>query len=121
MEKSQKIIIILSIPIIIVTTVVVGLLAPFAFEEQCKQKVSEIINNLYALEGNKENLLTSYEKGTISNRSQAELQKLDLVLRNCPDLKSIYTKESEYDISFYQDKFPSSSFVFARSTEKILN
>ena len=47
MEKSQKIIIVLSIPIIIVTTVVVGLFAPFAFEEQCKQKASEILNNLF--------------------------------------------------------------------------
>ena len=100
MEKSQKIIIVLSIPIIIVTAVVVGLIAPFAFEEQCKQKASEIINNLFALEGNKENFLASYEKGTISNRSQGELQKLDMVLSNCPELKSISTKESEYDISF---------------------
>ena len=100
MEKSQKIIIVLSIPIIIVTAVVVGLIAPFAFEEQCKQKASEIMNNLFALEGNKENFLASYEKGTISNRSQAELQKLDMVLSNCPELKSISTKESDYDISF---------------------
>ncbi len=100
MEKSQKIIIVLSIPIIIITAVVVGLIAPFAFEEQCKQKASEIKNNLFALEGNKENFLASYEKGTISNRSQAELQKLDMVLSNCPELKSISTKESEYDISF---------------------
>ena len=100
MEKSQKIIIVLSIPIIIITAVVVGLIAPFAFEEQCKQKASEIKNNLFALEGNEENFLASYEKGTISNRSQAELQKLDMVLSNCPELKSISTKESEYDISF---------------------
>jgi|SRR5688572_4909483 hypothetical protein len=100
MEKSQKVIMVLSIPIIIVTTVVVGLFAPFAFEEQCKQKASEIINNLFALEGNKENFLASYESGTISNRSQGELQKLDMVLSNCPELKSINTKESEYNISF---------------------
>jgi len=100
MEKSQKIIIVLSIPIIIITAVVVGLIAPFAFEEQCKQKASEIKNNLFALEGNKENFLASYEKGTISNRSQSELQKLDMVISNCPELKSISTKESEYDISF---------------------
>ena len=100
MEKSQKIIIVLSIPIIIVTAVVVGLIAPFAFEEQCKQKVSEIMNNLFALEGNKENFLASYEKGTISNPSQLELQKLDMVFSNCPDLKSISTNESEYNISF---------------------
>jgi hypothetical protein len=100
MEKSQKVIMVLSIPIIIVTTVVVGLFAPFAFEEQCKQKASEIINNLFAQEGNKENFLASYENATISNRSQAELQKLDMVLSNCPELKSINTKESEYNISF---------------------
>jgi hypothetical protein len=100
MEKSQKVIMVLSISIIIVATVVVGLFAPFAFEEQCKQKASEIINNLFALEGNKENFLASYENGTISNRSQAELQKLDMVLSNCPELKSINTKESEYNISF---------------------
>lgn len=100
MEKSQKIIIVLSIPIIIITTVVVVLFAPLAFEEQCKQKASEIVNNLFALEGNKENFLASYEKGTISNQSQWELQKLDMVLSNCPELKSISTKESEYDISF---------------------
>ena len=100
MEKSQKIIIVLSIPIIIITAVVVGLIAPFAFEEQCKQKASEIKNNLFALEGNEENFLASYEKGTISNRSQSELQKLDMVISNCPELKSISTKESEYDISF---------------------
>ena len=83
MEKNQKIIIVLSISIIIVTTVVVGLFAPFAFEEQCKQ-----------------NFLASYEKGTISNRSHVELQKLDMVLSNCPELKSTSTKESDYDISF---------------------
>lgn len=100
MEKNQKIIIILSIPIIIVTAAVVGLVAPFAFKEQCKQKANEILNNLYALEGNKENFLGSYEKGTISNQSQVELQKLDMVLSNCPELKSISTKGSEYDISF---------------------
>jgi hypothetical protein len=100
MEKSQKVIMVLSIPIIIVTTVVVGLFAPFAFEEQCKQKASEIINNLFALEGNKENFLASYENGTIYNRSQAELQKLDMVLSNCPEIKSINTKVSEYNISF---------------------
>jgi len=100
MEKNQKIIIILSIPIIIVTAVVVGLVAPFAFKEQCKQKASEILNNLYALEGSKENFLGSYEKGTISNQSHAELQKLDMILSNCPELKSISTKGSEYVISF---------------------
>lgn len=100
MEKSQKIIIVLSIPIIIVTAAVIGLIAPFAFEEQCKQKASEIMNNLFALEGNKENFLASYEKGTISNLSQSELQKLDMVFSNCPDLKSISTNESEYNISF---------------------
>jgi hypothetical protein len=100
MEKSQKIIIVLSVPIIIVTTVIVGLYAPFAFEEQCKQKTREIINNLYTLEGNKENFLEYYENGILSNRSQVELQKLDMVLRNCPELKSISTNESEYDIFF---------------------
>ena len=100
MEKNQKIIIVLSISIIIVTTVVVGLFAPFAFEEQCKQNASKILNNLYSLEGNKENFLASYEKGTISNLSQSELQKLDRVFNNCPDLKSISTNESEYNISF---------------------
>jgi uncharacterized membrane protein YraQ (UPF0718 family) len=100
MEKSQKIVIVLSISIIIVTAVIVGLITPFAFKEQCKQKASEIINNLFALEGNNENFLASYEKGTISNRSKAELQQLDMVLSSCPDLKSISTKGSEYDISF---------------------
>ncbi|WP_458720271.1 hypothetical protein [Candidatus Nitrosocosmicus sp. R] len=100
MEKNQKIIIVLSISIIIVTTVVVGSFAPFAFEEQCKQNASKILNNLYSLEGNKENFLASYEEGTISNRSQVELQKLDMVLSNCPELKSTSTKESDYDISF---------------------
>jgi hypothetical protein len=77
-----------------------GLFAPIAFEEQCKQNASKILNNLYSLEGNKENFLASYEKGTISNRSQVELQKLDMVLSNCPELKSTSTKESDYDISF---------------------
>jgi hypothetical protein len=105
MEKSQKIIIVLSIPIIIVATMIVGLYAPFAFEEQCKQKTSEIINNLYTLEGNKENFLESYENGILSNRSQVELQKLDMVLRNCPELKSISTNESEFDIFFYGNNF----------------
>ena len=100
MEKNQKIIMVLSIPIIIVTAVVVGLITPFAFEEQCKQKAAEIINNLFILEGNKENFLVSYEKGTISNRSHAELQELDRVLNNCPDLKSISEKGLEFDISF---------------------
>jgi len=105
MEKGQKIIIVLSIPIIIVTTVVIGLLTPIAFEEQCKQKANEIINNLNTLEGNKENFLALDEERSISNRSQDELQKLDMILSNCPGLKSIPTKESEYDISFYGDRF----------------
>lgn len=100
MEKSIKIIIVLSIPIIIIITAVVGLLAPSAFEEQCKQKASEIINNLYALEGNKENFRTSYENGTTSNRSQEELQKLDMILNNCPELKSMTTKQLGHDVSF---------------------
>ena len=103
MEKSQRIIMVLSIPVIIVTAVVVGLITPYAFKEQCKQKAGEIINNLFTLEGNKENFLASYEKGTISNRSHAELQELDMVLSNCPDLKSISEKGSEFDISFLRN------------------
>ncbi|TVP40923.1 hypothetical protein [Candidatus Nitrosocosmicus arcticus] len=100
MEKSQKIIVVSSIPILIITIVVVGLLAPSAFEEQCKQKASEVINSLYALEGNKENFLASYEQGTISNRSQEELQKLDMILNNCPGLKAQSTAGLGYSVSF---------------------
>ncbi len=118
MEKSEKIIIVLSIPIIIVTAVIVGLYAPSGFEKQCKQKASEIVNNLFALEGNRENFLEPYENGIISNRSQGELQKLDMVLSNCPDLKSLSANESEYDISFYRDNFLSSMRIF-KGIEKI--
>ncbi len=100
MEKSRMIITVSSIPILIITTVVVGLLTPSAFEEQCKQKASQVINNLYVLERNKENSLASYEHGTISNRSQEELQKLDMILNNCPGLKAQSTEELGYDVSF---------------------
>lgn len=101
MEKSIKIIIVLTIPIIIITIAVVGLLAPSAFEEQCKQKAGEVINNLYALEGNKENFRGSYENGTTSNQSQEELQKLDMIFNNCPELRSMSTKQLGNDVSFY--------------------
>ena len=36
----------------------------------------------------------------MSNRSQEELQKLDMILNNCPELKSKSTEELGYDVSF---------------------
>jgi hypothetical protein len=51
MNKGQKIIMMASIAIIGTTAIIIGLVSPAAYTEQCKQKARELVNNLYEIEG----------------------------------------------------------------------
>ena len=80
MEKGQKIIILASISIIGITAVAIAALSLGAFDEQCKQKAKEILNNLYSIEGGKEEFLRSSSQVLLSNGGQEGLQNLENVL-----------------------------------------
>ena len=54
MEKGQKIIVLASIAIIGISAIAIAALSPGAFEEHCKQKAKEILDNLYSIEGGKD-------------------------------------------------------------------
>jgi len=51
MNKGQKIIMMASIAIIGTTAIIIGLVSPAAYTEQCKQKARELVNNLYEVQG----------------------------------------------------------------------
>ena len=77
MDRGQKIIIIVSIAIVSTTAVIIGLVSPAAYTEQCKQKARELVNNLYEIEGgSKQDLLKSFEQGSLSTAAQKDLQNL---------------------------------------------
>ncbi len=99
MEKGQKIIILASIAIIGITAIAIAALSPGAFEEQCKQKAKEILNNLYSIEGGKEEFLKSNSQGLLSNEGRESLQNLENILSQCPVLKSIPEEELGFDVS----------------------
>ena len=101
MDKGQKIIMIASIAIIGTTAIIIGLVSPAAYTEQCKQKARELVNNLYEIEGgSKQDMLKSFEQGSLSTAAQRELQNLKNVVSQCPELKSMTQEELGADISF---------------------
>ena len=79
MEKGQKIIILASIAMICITAIAIAALSPGAFEDQCKQKTKEILNNLYSIEGGKDDFLQSNSQGLLSNEGREGLQNLENV------------------------------------------
>jgi hypothetical protein len=100
MDKGQKIIMMASIAIIGTTAIIIGLVSPAAYTEQCKQKARESVNNLYQIEGgSKQDLLRSFEQGSLSTAAQMELQNLKSVVSQCPELKSMSQEELGADIS----------------------
>jgi hypothetical protein len=99
MEKGQKIIILASIAMICITAIAIAALSPGAFEDQCKQKAKEILNNLYSIEGGKDDFLKSYSQGLLSSEGREGLQNLENVLSQCPVLKSTPEEELGIDVS----------------------
>ena len=101
MNKGQKVIMMASIVIIGTTAIIIGLVSPAAYTEQCKQKARELVNNLYETEGaSKQDLLRSFGQGSLSTAALWELQNLKKVVSQCPDLKSMSQDELGADISF---------------------
>ncbi len=101
MNKGQKIIMMASIAIIGTTAIIIGLVSPAAYTEQCKQKARELVNNLYAVQGgSKQDLMRSFEQGSLSTAAQMNLQNLKNVLSQCPEIKSMPPEELGADISF---------------------
>ena len=99
MEKGQKIIILASIAMICITAIAIAALSPGAFEDQCKQKAKEMLNNLYSIEGGKDDFLKSNSQGLLSNEGREGLQNLENVLSQCPVLKSMPEEELGVDVS----------------------
>jgi len=99
MEKGQKIIVLVSMAIIGITAIAIAALSPGAFEDQCKQEAKEILNNLFSIEGGKEEFLKSNSQGLLSNEGQEGLQNLENVLSQCPGLKSMPEEELGVNVS----------------------
>lgn len=99
MEKFQKLALILSVPIIIGTAVIIGFIAPSAYLDLCKIKVNEISNQIYIMEGGKEEFLRSLNQGNLSNEVQKELRNLDSVIAQCPELGSSAINDSQFALS----------------------
>lgn len=96
MEKVQKLVLLLSIPIIIATAVIIGLVAPTAYLNLCKLKVNEILNQIYEMEGGKEEFLRSLNQENLSNEVQKELRNLNSVIAQCPELGSSYIDDTQF-------------------------
>ena len=101
MEKGKKIIIILSISIVIVTGIIIANLSPAAYEEQCKQKAIDVLNNLYSIGGSKDAFLKSFNQGTLSTKEQNELQYFKKIISQCPNLKISSEDKVGIDISIF--------------------
>lgn len=99
MEKFQKLALILSVPIIIGTAVIIGFIAPSAYLDLCKIKVNEISNQIYIMEGGKEEFLRSLNQGNLSNEVQKELRNLDSVIAQCQELGSSAINDSQFALS----------------------
>lgn len=97
MEKSIKIIIYLSLPIIIVTSIVIGLYSPYAYVKQCKQQAIYLLDKMYKLEGGKDEFVRSYNDQKLLGSTQEELQKLNGVLKQCPELRPLSMDNLGFD------------------------
>lgn len=89
MEKSLKIVILLSIPIIIVSAVVTVIYAPSAYMQQCKQQVSQLLDNLSKTESGREKFTKSVQNQNLSEEAQVVLQKISNIVNQCPELGSL--------------------------------
>ena len=98
MSRSQKMAILLSIPIIIGSAVIIGLVAPTAYINLCKLKANEISNQMYAMEGGREEFLRSLNQQELSNEVQKELQTLNSVISQCPELGSHFINDSRFGL-----------------------
>lgn len=96
MERSRKIILSLFIPIVIGTAAIIGLVAPAAYHDLCKQKANEISNRIYEMEGGKEEFLRSWDYQNFSNEVEIELQNLNVVLTQCPELGTLSINDSQF-------------------------
>ena len=90
--------ILLSIPIIIGTAVIIGLVAPTAYLNLCKLKVNEISNQIYMMEGGEEEFLRSLNQQDLSNEVQKEIQNLNSVIAQCPELRSYSNNDSQFGL-----------------------
>ena len=104
MNRSQKIALLLSVPIIIGTAVIIGLVAPTAYLNLCKLKVNEISNQIYMMEGGEEEFLRSLNQQDLSNEVQKELQNLNSVIAQCPELRSYSNNDSQFGLVEQQSK-----------------
>lgn len=86
--------ILLSVPIIIVTAMVIGLVSPTAYLNLCKLKVTEISNQIYMMGGGKDEFLRSLTQQNLSNEIQKELQNLNSVIAQCPELRTYSNNDS---------------------------
>ena len=83
------------------TAIMIGLVSPAAYTQQCKQKARELVNKLYEIEGgSRQDLMKSFEQGSLSTAAQRELQNLKSVVSQCPELKSMIQEELGADTSF---------------------
>lgn len=89
MEKSLRIIILLSIPIIIVTAGVAVIYAPSAYVQQCKHQASQLVDKLYKIEGGKEKFTKSVQNQKLSEQAQVILQKISKLANQCPEIGSL--------------------------------
>lgn len=96
MEKSLKIVIFLSIPVIVITAIITGIYAPSAYVQQCRQQVNRIVTDLYDSEGGKDEFTKDYDNQNLSVDSQKTLQKLSTVINQCPELQSLPTNNSDF-------------------------
>ncbi|HYF99984.1 MAG TPA: hypothetical protein VD815_07825 [Candidatus Saccharimonadales bacterium] len=96
MERSRKIILSLFIPIVIGTAAIIGLVAPAAYHDLCEQKANEISNRIYGMEGGKEEFLRSLNYQNFSSEVNKELQNLNMVLTQCPELGTLSISDSQF-------------------------
>ena len=111
MEKVQKLAVLLSVPIIIGAAVIIGLVAPTAYLNLCQLKVKEISNQLYVMEGGKEEFLRSLNQENLSNEVQKELRNLNSVIEQCPELGSSTINNSQFALSKQHDNNSNSNLV----------
>lgn len=98
MIRSQKIAILLAIPIIIGSAVIIGLVAPAAYLDLCKLRANETLNQMYVMEGGKEEFLRSWDQQNLSNKVQKELRTLNSIIAQCPELGSYSINDSRFGL-----------------------
>jgi hypothetical protein len=96
MERNTRNILLLFIPITIGTAVIIGLVAPAAYFDLCRQKANDISNKIYIMEGGKEEFLRSWDYQNLSSEVQKELRNLNSVVTQCPELGSLSINDSQF-------------------------